>query len=220
MKEKNKNNFAEFFKEKRQSKNISLEKLSEMTKIQLYHLEALETGQFEKLPPSIYRSGIFKRISKFLDIDENKITEAYENETNILANGNFSLQANNAPINKKNSYFILTPSKLAIFSGGLLLILLSSYLWYQFNFLVGPPNLAIEPNKDLVTKDGNVVFRGKTDNGVDLTINNENVYVALNGSFEKNIQLAAGLNAVEIKAVNNLGKVTRIVRQIFRETTQ
>lgn len=216
MKDKNKNNFAEFFKEKRQSKNISLEKLSEMTKIQPYHLEALETGQFDKLPPAIYRAGIFKRISKFLDIDENKIMEAYENETSS-ANGNFLFQAIDTPINKKKSYFILTPSKLAIFFGALLLALLSGYLWYQFNFLIGPPNLAVKPDKDFVTKDENIFVNGKTDIGVNLTINNENVYVASNGNFEKGIQLAAGLNIIEIKAVNNLGKVSTTILQIFRE---
>ena len=63
-------NIAEFLKEKRQDKNFSLEKLSELTKIQIYHLEALESGQFEKLPPSVYRDGIFKRLSKFLDVNK------------------------------------------------------------------------------------------------------------------------------------------------------
>lgn len=219
MKEKNKNDFAEFFKEKRQSKNISLEKLSEITKIQIYHLEALEAGHFEKLPSAIYRMGIFKRVSKFLDIDEDKIAEAYENETRSSADENFLFQASDTPMNKKKSYFILTPQKLMIFSGALLLILLIGYLWYQFNFLVGPPNLAIEPSKDLITGDENILINGKTDSGIDLTINNENVYVSSNGDFKKEIQLAAGLNIIEIKAVNHFNKVTKIIRQIFREQT-
>ena len=59
-------NLAEFIKEKRQSKNISLERLSELTKIQVYHLESLESGQFDKLPPLVYRAGIFRRLLKIL----------------------------------------------------------------------------------------------------------------------------------------------------------
>lgn len=220
MKEKNKNNFSDFFKEKRQSKNISLEKLSEMTKIPLYHLEAIETGRFEKLPPSIYRSGIFKRISKFLEIDESKIIEAYESETDSSSDSGFPIQFSKALTNKKKSYFIITPSKLAAFSGGLLLALLSGYLWYQFNFLVGQPNLAVDPGKDLVTSDGSILINGKTDGGVDLTVNSERVYVAPNGNFQKNVQLTTGLNTIEVKAVNNLGKTTKIVRQVFRQIPQ
>ena len=80
MKSENKKNLAEFLKEKRQDKNLSLEKLSDLTKIQVYHLEALEAGRFEKLPPSIYRTGIFNRLAKFLDVDKNEIIQMYKQE--------------------------------------------------------------------------------------------------------------------------------------------
>lgn len=225
MKDKNKNNFTEFFREKRQSKNISLEKLSEITKIQPYHLEALEAGHFEKLPPSVYRAGIFKRLAKFLDVDENQFMEAYKNEIELSSamspdssNVNFAFQIGNAPIKKRNSYFILTPSKLIFLGGGLLLILLFVYIWYQFNFLTGPPNLVIDKEEDFITKEEIVLINGKTDNGIDLTINGEKMYVASSGSFRKEIQLADGVNVIEIKAVNNFGKTTKIIRQIFKET--
>lgn len=217
MNDKNKKNFSEFLKEKRQSKNLSLEKLSELTKIQLYQLEALEAGQFEKLPPAVYRDGIFKRLSKFLDADENEIMEAYENKA-ASAYSNFSFPIDNPPMTKKESYFILTQSKLMVFIGGLLLLILFGYLWYQFNFLIGPPNLAVMPSEDTATKEENILVIGKTDNGIDLTINGENTYVDSNGNYEKNIKLAAGVNIIEIKAVNNFGKVTKIIRQIFKES--
>ena len=225
MKDKNKNNFTEFLKEKRQSKNISLEKLSEITKIQLYHLEALEAGHFEKLPPSVYRTGIFKRLSKFLGVSENEFMEAYKNEIESSALNssdpsyiNFSFQGSNTPIKNNNSYFILTPNKLIFLGGGLLLVFLSIYIWYQFNFLVGPPNVVIDREEDFITKEDAILINGKTDNGIDLTINGEKMYVASNGSFKKEIQLADGVNNVEIKAVNNFGKTTKIIRQIFKET--
>ena len=104
-----------------------------------------------------------------------------------------------------------------ILLGGLLLASLSVYLWYQFNFLIGPPNLAIEPKENIITKEQSIFINGKTDTGVDLTINGENMYVASNGSFSKEIQLAVGINIIELKVVNNFGKTNKIIRQIFRE---
>ena len=205
-------NLSEFLKEKRQSKNFSLEKLSELTKIQIYYLEALEAGQFEKLPSSVYRDGIFKRLSKFLDAEEGEIMKAYRDEFKSSVS-----IAPPAPAYSNNSFFILTQRKLMIFAGALLLTLISGYLWYQFNFLVGPPNLVIKPGADIVTKDETILVNGKTDGRVDLTINGENIYVDSNGGFEKNVKLAAGLNIIEVQAVNNFGKVTKIIRQIFRE---
>jgi len=213
MKSEDKIFLAEFLKEKRQNKNLSLGKLSDLTKIQIYHLEALEAGQFEKLPPLVYRAGIFKRLSKFLDIDENEIIRMYEREVPIVETTSY--EKNILP--KKNPHFFLTQKKIIVFLGALLLILLSTYLWYQFNFLVGPPNLVVEPKEDMVIKQELLTVKGKTDNGVDLTINGENVFVASNGNFSKDVQLAGGINVIEIKAVNNFGKITRIIRQIFRQ---
>lgn len=204
---------AEFLKEKRQSKNLSLERLGEITKIQIYHLKSLEDGKFENLPPSVYRAGIFKRLAKFLEIDEDKIIEMYKNEVQ----NDVDTPVVKDVSSKKKFYFILTPKKVSLFLGGLLLVLLSFYLWYQFNFLVGPPTLVIESKQDISTKDEILPLKGRTDSGVNLTINGENVYVDSNGSFSKNIQLAAGINIIEIKAVNNFGKVSTIVRQIFKE---
>lgn len=214
MKSENKKNLAEFLKEKRQDKSLSLDKLSDLTKIQIYHLEALEAGQFEKLPPSIYRTGIFKRLAKFLDVDKNEIIQMYQQEVQPVEISSYN---ENIIKPKKSSYFVLTQRKLAIFLGILLLILLSAYLCYQFKFLVGPPNLAVDPKEDMVIQQESITVRGKTDNGVDLIINGENVYVASDGSFSKEVQLTSGINIVEVKAVNNLGKSTKIVRQIFRE---
>ena len=51
-------------------------------------------------------------------------------------------------------------------------------------------------------------------------INGENVYVDFNGSFSKDVRLAAGLNTIEVVAVNKFGKSTKILRQIFRENIQ
>lgn len=214
MKSENKKNLAEFLKEKRQSQNLSLNKLSDLTKIQVYHLEALEAGQFEKLPPLVYRAGIFKRLAKFLDVDKNEIIRMYKQEIQAVE---ISPDYGNIIKSKQNSYFALTQRKLAIFLGVLLLILLSAYLSYQFKFLVGPPNLAVDPKEDMVIKQESLLVRGQTDNGVYLIINGENVYVTSNGNFSKEVQLTSGLNVIEVKAVNNFGKSTKIIRQIFRE---
>src|SRR3989344_8504588 len=94
MKNENKiKNIAEFLKDKRRDKNLSLEKLSDLSKIQVYHLEALEAGQFEKLPPSIYRAGIFKRIAKFLDISDEEIVKLYKNENHLIVEPSYANEA-------------------------------------------------------------------------------------------------------------------------------
>jgi len=212
--EATKSALADFLKEKRKEKNLNLEKLSELTKIQAYHLEVLESGEFDKLPPTVYRKGIFKRVAKFLDIDEKEIMEMYKNESRGIEDASYN---NSDTISERMSYFILTPKKITVFFGGILFVLLFAYLWYQFNFLVGPPSLVIEPGDDIIVSEESLFLQGQTESGVNLTVNGESVYVSSDGSFSKNIQLAAGINVIEIKSVNNFGKTTKVVRQIFRE---
>lgn len=213
MKSDDKKTLAELLKEARQEKNLSLGRLSELTKIQIYYLEALEAGQFEKLPPAIYRVGIFKRLAKFLGLSADEIMQAYGKEAREGENS-----PNNKPVSKlKDNYrFILTPKKIAIFSGIFLVALLLAYLWYQVAFLVGPPNLAINLKEDTIIKQESMEITGKTDGGVGLTINGESVFVGSDGNFSKNIQLADGINIVEVEAINNFGKTTKIIRQVFR----
>lgn len=213
MKSEDKIFLAEFLKEKRIGRNLSLDKLSDLTKIQIYHLKALEAGQFENLPSSVYRTGIFRRLSKFLDIDEGEISRMYEQEIHEIE----ATSHKENILSKKNSYFIFTQKKIIIFLSALFLVLLFSYLWYQFNFLFGPPNLAADLKEDIVMKQELLVVNGKTDSGVSLTINGENVFVASNGDFSKDVQLASGINVIEMEAKNNFGKTTKIIRQIFRQ---
>ena len=208
---------AEFLKQRRHAKGYSLDRLSELTKIQAYHLKALEEGRVDALPPLVYRAGIFKRLAKFLEIDEREILELYDGE-NPPAVG--PVPVDKALLPKKDFYFILTPKKMTLFLGGLLLFGLTAYLWYQFNFLVGPPTLVIEPKEDLITADEMIPFLGRTDSGVNLTVNGETIYVAPDGNFSKNVQLAAGLNVIEVSAINSFGKTAKVIRQIFREINQ
>ncbi|MBI4920099.1 helix-turn-helix domain-containing protein [Candidatus Azambacteria bacterium] len=215
MESENKKKLPEFLKEKRQAKNLSLDKLSELTKIQVYHLEALEAGRFDKLPPAVYRAGLFKRLSKFLDIGENEIIEIYNQEipaVETISRGAAAVES------KKVGIFFLTPKKITVFFGIFLLISLLAYLVYQFKFLVGPPNLAISPKEDIIVKQESITVDGKTDSGIRLTINGENIFVSSDGGFSKEVRLADGVNSIEVQATNNFGKTSKIVRQIFRET--
>jgi len=208
---------ADFLKEKRKSRGLSLEQLSDLTKIQVYHLNAMENGNFDNLPPTVYRAGIFKRLSKFIGADADEIMEMYGKEAGESSNPDYT---NDVVLPKFFFYFTLTPKKITIFFGSLLLIGLLVYLWHQLNFLTGPPTLVIEPRENIAVQSESISVKGRTDSGINLEINGENVYVDFNGSFSKDVRLAAGLNTIEVVAVNKFGKSTKILRQIFRENIQ
>lgn len=69
--------FGECFKELRTDANMSLEELSEISKIQIIHLQNLEQENFDSLPPYVYVRGFIQRLSAILS---EKI--AFENSNN------------------------------------------------------------------------------------------------------------------------------------------
>ena len=63
----------------RELKGISLEQISELTKIRLVYLQALETGEFDNLPDKVYVRGFLKSYAQIIDLDPREILEIYQN---------------------------------------------------------------------------------------------------------------------------------------------
>ncbi|MGC8777426.1 MAG: helix-turn-helix domain-containing protein [Candidatus Caldatribacteriaceae bacterium] len=64
---------GEFLKKKREERKIDLTKVGEATFISPHYLEALEKGEWDKLPGRTYASGYLKIYSRFLGLDPQEI---------------------------------------------------------------------------------------------------------------------------------------------------
>lgn len=61
----------------RRNRGISLEQIAESTKIALRSLQAIERGEFRKLPGGIYNTSYIRQYAKAIDYDESAILEVY-----------------------------------------------------------------------------------------------------------------------------------------------
>lgn len=68
---------VELLKQARQEKEISLREISEETRIQLYYLEAIETGNFDKFPGEVYLKGALRNYAEAVGLDPEKILALY-----------------------------------------------------------------------------------------------------------------------------------------------
>ena len=64
----------------RRNRGISLQQISEATKISVRSLEAIECGEFKKLPGGIYNTSYIKQYARAIDFDEDQLL-AYYNGT-------------------------------------------------------------------------------------------------------------------------------------------
>src|ERR1700681_4220232 len=64
----------------RQNRGISLQQIAESTKIGVRLLEAIEQGDFRKLPGGIYNTSYIKQYARAIDYDETEILAVYHME--------------------------------------------------------------------------------------------------------------------------------------------
>jgi cytoskeletal protein RodZ len=70
---------------RRQKKQISLEQISESTKIGVRALQAIEDGDFKKLPGGIYSTSYIRQYARAIDFDEAEILARYYSAMGITS---------------------------------------------------------------------------------------------------------------------------------------
>lgn len=61
----------------RRNRGISLEQIAQATKISVRALEAIEAGDFHKLPGGIYNTSYIRQYARAIDYDESAILAVY-----------------------------------------------------------------------------------------------------------------------------------------------
>ena len=64
----------------RRNRGITLQQIAESTKISLRWLEAIEHGDFRKLPGGIYNTSYIRQYARAIDYDESAILAEYHRE--------------------------------------------------------------------------------------------------------------------------------------------
>lgn len=64
----------------RRNRGISLQQIAESTKISVRSLEAIERGEFRKLPGGIYNTSYIRQYARAIDYDESAILALYHRE--------------------------------------------------------------------------------------------------------------------------------------------
>jgi len=65
----------------RRNRGITLEQIAASTKISIRSLEAIERGNFDKLPGGIYDKSYIRQYARAIDYDESLILDAYYRAT-------------------------------------------------------------------------------------------------------------------------------------------
>lgn len=75
--------FGEELKRNRLLREVSLESIAAATKISVRHLEALERGDFARLPAPVFTRGFIRAYADFLGLDPHEMVNAYLSEIGV-----------------------------------------------------------------------------------------------------------------------------------------
>ncbi len=64
-------------------KGISLRQIAESTKIGVHYLEAIERGQFTKLPGGVYSVNYIRQYARAIEVSEAELIESYKQSVSI-----------------------------------------------------------------------------------------------------------------------------------------
>lgn len=199
-------NISQILKEEREKKGLLIDDVVEALKIRKNFIVDIERGDYNSLPSESYAMGFVKNYAEFLGISTPRAAALFrrEYESKYIEVIPKFKKTNRLPGQK----LILRSPKSYLIAGVILVVL--SYVLYQFSFLfVGPKLTLSSPKNGDVISSNIVIIMGKTDPYATVTVNTEDVYVDLSGAFKKTLYVYSGNDTVTVTAKNRYGKETK-----------
>ncbi len=205
---------AEQLRSARQAKKLKLDLVAKKLKIKEKYLEALEKGEYAKLPRGVYGKNFLREYALFLGLNYKKLAAEFETEVNVMEPKKqpeiFSKQI------IKARHLWAMPK---IFKNILIILIISVcfiYLGYRLNKIISPPFLAVDsPATNLVTSQNALLVSGKTEAEANLIINGQTVLTDKTGNFSQIISLKSGVNIITITANKKYSRFSSITRQVL-----
>ncbi len=203
------------FKAARTKAGFSVEQVESQTKIHTKYLRALEEGDFEGLPAEAYNIGFVRRLAQFLKLDPSKIVALYREERSRSRLG--ESDDIRLTVQRLGDWqFLITPKFFALVGALIMFGSVGAYIAWQLRDFTSPPRLAITnlPSQSTSSRDA-IKLVGNASGGAQVTINEEEVLVTGDGSFDAIVQLTPGLNEIVVVARNRVEKESRQIVQVL-----
>lgn len=196
---------SEMLQDARIEKNLSITDVVRALKIKKDFLMAIEDGRYHDLPSESYALGFVKNYASFVGIDTTKASALFRREyegqqAKLLP----TFKSQDKKITRK---ILLSPRNILILGG---IVLVIGYILYQYtSFLFGPELQVTKPTPGQVVSENIVEVEGVTDPYASVLVNDDEVYVKLDGTFQKTLYLFEGERKISISAKSRNGKETK-----------
>lgn len=210
---------SEQLKTIRNKLGLSLEQVAEQTKISQRYIEALEEGDYHKVPDGIYTLNFLREYAQYLGLDHKKIISGFQTEKRVFRsdekNNLFSRQV------VTSNKMVIVPSLIKNILWGLLLFGCLIYIIVLLNNVFKAPVLKVlTPIDNLTTMEPNVLVSGYSEPETEVRVNEKPVIVSEEGEFSLIIELQPGVNTIAIVAKKGSKQPSKVVKEVLLKTSQ
>jgi cytoskeletal protein RodZ len=202
----------------REAMGVTMEQAAEDTRIRTKFLQAIESGDYQSLPGTVYTKGFLRNYAEYLNLDAEEMLALYTGERG----GSEPVRtfAPMKPLVKRS--FIFTPTVLVPVVVLAAIVLFIAYVYYQFtNFAVAPRVDITDPPGDAFSPAAEYTVKGRTNPDGRITVRVSpgqdtinDVKPARDGTFSVTVPLKPGPNHVEIQVLDPAGKLAQASRTI------
>jgi len=203
--------------QRRQEKNLKLKDIAQKLNIKYEYLEALENGEYNKLPAGVYGKNFLREYAVYLGLDSKKLLKELEADGSLGGTEKGKEIFSQQIVKKYN--LLVVPKIVRSF---IIIVIVSAffvYLGFCLKKIISPPMLLIiEPLDNLVTDNNFVVVFGKTEPEAEIEINGKPVVLSSEEKesfFTERINLKSGLNTITITAKKKYGRGMALYRQVL-----
>jgi len=184
-------------------RELGTDELKKATGIPRRFIEALRSGNLSELPSPPYVRAYLKKIASVLNIDSVSLLADHDNQISGFANPKETRPESSKQTGSGKKMVFLLP----------ILIILSSFVGYRFDEIVGRPAVAFSLPQ--LTASPELEVSGFLLSGDELKIDGETIYPKADNSFSTTISLEPGANTVIVDIKRFLGKETVVSENIL-----
>ncbi len=197
--------------DERVRKKLTIDAVAAETKIRPAFLQAIEKGEYQKLPSPTYAEGFVITYAEFLGLSKKDILPLFRRE--FATDKDVKVlpleMTEKKPINIHKIHFSGT---FFVLVG--IFLLLTGFLLFQYRAVFMNPGLSVSSPKNNAVVSSDVIVIGKAESSSDVSINNNQVALDSDGKFTKHLTIFPGPSIIRIIAKNTFGKETVIERKI------
>jgi cytoskeleton protein RodZ len=205
---------GQILQEERQARGLTLQEVSETTKIKLQHLKALEKNQFDRLPASPFVKGFIRSYARVLDLDVKPLLALLRRDYKEDQFGRFLSREFMRPVMKKQNFW--RPVTFVVIGAATVFLMLLAYVGWQWYSLNRPPELEIFTPEDNQFVSAQIEVAGRTQPEAMVMVNAQPVALQPDGSFRTEVFLPKeGITTLTVEAIDQRGKSSLKQRTVY-----